>query len=221
MTDIKVVLFDLDGTLADSHAFLTRVVSESFAHVGVPVPGPEKMREFYSLTFRDFFKSCVDFMSAEQIVAASDYMHHTLLHERSQGALIEPFYPGIKEALDELKAAGYVLGLVTNKPSHGLFTVLNTNDAAHYFVTLNHPDNAPTKPAPDMVLNGLRDTGADKANCIVVGDSLIDMLTAQNAGVRAIGVTWAGRDAGPLADAGAIAVLDRVEQLVPAIRAAL
>lgn len=221
MTELKLVLFDLDGTLADSHAFLTRVVGEAFAHVGASLPDAERMREFYSLTYYDFFKRCGDLLSPDQIVAASDYMHHTLLRERSTGALIEPFYPGIKAALDELLQAGYLLGIVTNKPGHGLNSVLATNEAAHYFVTLNNPDNAATKPAPDMVLNGLRATGAEPANCVVVGDSLVDMLTARNAGVRAIGVTWAGRDAGPLADAGAIAVLDRVEQLVPAIMAAL
>jgi len=179
------------------------------------------MREFYSMTFRDFFKSCGDFMSAEQIVAAGDYMHHTLLAERNTGNLIEPFYPGMKDALEELQKDGYLLGIVTNKPSHGLNSVLTTNNATHYFITLNHPDNAPTKPSPDMVYNALRDTGAEKANTVVIGDSLVDVMTANNAGVRCIGVTWAGRDAGPLGDAGAIAVLDRVEQLVPAIREAL
>lgn len=221
MTKLKLVLFDLDGTLADSHAFLTRVVGEAFAHAGAPVPGPLKMREFYSMTYRDFFKSCVEFMTAEQIVAATDYMHHTLLAERSTGNLIEPFYPGMTAALDELQQEGYLLGIVTNKPSHGLNSVLTTNKAAHYFVTLNHPDNAPTKPSPDMVYNALRDTGADKADTVVIGDSLVDVMTATNAGVRCIGVTWAGRDAGPLGSAGAIAVLDRIEQLVPAICEAL
>lgn len=221
MSDLKLVLFDCDGTLADSHGFLTRVVQDSFRHVGVPLPPPDMMREFYSLPFTEFFRRCDGLMSAEQIEQASGYMMHTLRTERDSGALIEPFYPGIMEVLQELHNSGYLLGVVTNKGGHGLDAVLASNGAADLFVTLHHGDNAVHKPAPDMVLNALRNTGAEKDNCIVIGDSLIDILTAQNAGVRSIGVTWAGRDAGPLKEAGAIAVLDRVEQLVPAIKAAL
>lgn len=215
----KLVLFDCDGTLADSHVFLTRVVEESLRHVGAGLPSPELMREFYSLPFDEFFRRLDGHMSAEQIVAASTYMRTKLRDERSSGAMTEPLYPGIADILRQLEQQGFLLGVVTNKGGFGLEMVLKSNGVRDLFITLNHTDNAPPKPAPDMVLNGLREAGVDAPQCLVVGDSLIDMLTARNAGVAALGVTWAGRDAGQLQQAGARQVIAQVNELIPAITA--
>lgn len=221
MTDLKLVLFDCDGTLADSHGFLTHMVESAFRHVGAELPPPELMREFYSLHFNEFFRRCDGHMSAEQIVAASEYMHSKLRTERETGAVTEPFYKGIHTALDALKADGYLMGIVTNKGGHGLKLVLASNQATDYFATLHHSDNSMTKPSPDMVLNALEATGVDPEKCVVVGDSVIDISTANNARVRSIGVTWAGRDAASLREAGAVNVIADVAELVPAIRAVL
>lgn len=217
MNNLKLVLFDCDGTLADSHAFLTRVLEESFVHVGAQKPGPELMKEFYSLHFNEFFRRCEGHLTAEQIVQASEYMRSRLIAERDTGALVEPFYPGIKDALGTLRGYGYLLGIITNKGGHGLAAVLKSNEVESYFSTLQHSDNNPTKPAPDMVLNALNAMGVDKENCVVVGDSVLDLYTARNAEVRSIAVTWAGRDAAALREAGAVAVVDDVQYLVSAI----
>jgi len=221
MTDLKLVLFDCDGTLADSHGFLTNMVESAFRHVGADLPPPELMREFYSLHFDEFFRRCDKHISPEQIVAASEFMRVRLRTERETGATTEPFYKGIHDALETLKADGYLMGIVTNKGGHGLKLVLASNKATDYFITLHHSDNSVTKPSPDMVLNAIEATGVDPEKCIVVGDSVIDISTANNARVRSIGVTWAGRDAEALKNAGAVNVIGDVAELVPAIRAIL
>jgi phosphoglycolate phosphatase len=213
----KLVLLDCDGTLVDSQGYLQAKVLEAIAAVGGPIPPPEIMAEFHALTLKGFFAKIEHLMTPEQIVAANQYMIEEITRSRSSGASDERTYPGIIEALDALTQRGYLLGIVTNKYARGLELVLKGNGIYDRFITYNHSENAPPKPAPNMVLNGMRDAGVDAPQCVVVGDSLLDVLAAKNAGVGSIAVTWAGRDADELRQAGAWAVIDRVSELVPTI----
>jgi len=221
MSNLKLVLFDLDGTLTDSYGFLTQIVESAFEHVGVALPPPEVLRQFYTMSFDAFFKQCDAYMSAEQIAAASEYVRTRVRAKREPGTITEPFYKGMRDVLQTLKDDGYLLGIVTNKGGQGLDSVLASNDAAGFFATLQHADNSISKPSPDMILNAIDATGVDPDNCIVVGDGPIDLLAANNARVRFIGVAWAGRDTAALREAGAADVLVDIAQLVPAIKAAL
>lgn len=218
-TDLHLVLFDCDGTLANTHGFLTRIVEQSFAHVGAELPAPDLMHQFYAMHFDEFFRACEGHLTMAQITQASDYMRTQLKAERAGGHLIEPFYPGVKELLHKLQERGYLLGIVTNKSGWGLESVLKTNGVEGMFVTLQHGDNNNPKPAPDMVYSALQATGADAANCLLIGDTVTDMHTARNAGVQAIGVIWAGHDSQPLREAGAMAIVDTPADLLPVIEA--
>lgn len=218
MSDLRLVLFDVDGALVDSQAYLTQSILESLAHVGAPTPSPEQMARFHSLSLSGFLKSLDDRLSPEQITATNQYMLAKIHAERASGRTSEHLFPGLVEVLESLEEEGYLLGIVTNKVGTGLELVLKFNKIYDKFVTLNHVDNAPAKPAPDMVLNALKATGVDAVNCLVVGDSQLDMLAARNAGVKALAVTWAGRDEATLREAGADYVIAKVDDLLPAIR---
>lgn len=218
MSGLKLVLFDIDGTLVDSQSFLTETMLRCIEAVGAPPPPPEKAAQFHFMSLKGYFQSLEGHLTPEQIVAASELMMKTITTARAEGVAPEHLFPGLADVLTQLEADGYLLGIVTNKTARGTELVLKLNGIYERFVTLNHTDNATPKPAPDMVLNALRQTGVEAANALMIGDSVLDMLAAQNAGVRAIAVTWAGREAEPLVEAGAVAVLDRVEQLLPKIR---
>lgn len=206
---MKLVLFDCDGTLADSEAFLTRMAADSFHHFGVSQLFETYKYDFLRMSSPDFFEKIKCHLTSDQ---NRDLKHHfmsSLRAERDKGAVVEPLYAGIVDMLVALNASGYLLGVVTNKGGHGLNAVLNTNNIAHHFVTLHHCDNSPGKPAPDMVLNALAATGADKINCIVVGDTMMDVLVAKNAGVRVIGAQWGVQNTLD----GADRLVNRVEDL--------
>ncbi len=218
---LKLVMFDCDGTLANSHAFLVRVAKESFAHVGATVPLESRMNDFLSMTFEDFLKTLDGHMTGEQLQKAYDHMRATLVGERDSGAIVEPVYDGIKEMLKTLYDQNYLLGVATNKQAHGLAAVLKTNGIDRYFVTLQNSSNSATKPSPDMILNAMAATGADRKDTVLVGDSTIDIQTGKNAGVKVIGVTWGSLSEDRILAAGAdclartpAEVVDRVRELL-------
>lgn len=215
---LKLVMFDCDGTLADSHAFLVRVAKESFAHVGATVPLESRMNDFLSMTFEDFFKTLDAHMTGEQLQKAYDHMRATLVSERESGALVEPVYDGIKDMLAILYDQDYLLGVATNKQAHGLSTVLKTNGIDRYFVTLQNSSNSATKPAPDMVLNAMAATGAERKDTVLVGDSAIDIQTGKNAGVKVIGVSWGSLPVEKIQAAGVDGIAYKPSDIVDLVR---
>lgn len=214
----KLVLFDCDGTLVDSHAFIAQSMLATLAEMGLPHPPADIWAEFPALSLRGFLQRMEGHLTGEQIIEANERMLARITSARENGAAQERMFEGIAPALQSLKEQGYWLGIVTNKHGRGLELVLKANGIHDLFVTHNHIDNAPPKPAPNMVLNGMRDVGVIAADCLVVGDSVLDVLAARNAGAQALGVTWAGRDADEMREAGACEVIADVAELLPAIK---
>ncbi len=213
----KLILFDCDGTLVDSQSFIHSMFMQSIAHVGGPSPPPELVAQMPYLSFKQTWAKMEGLLTAEQVVAASEYMMREITAIRASATPQEKMFPGILAVLDVLEQQGYLLGIVTNKHAHSLELVLKSNGIYQRFITLNHCDNAPPKPAPMMVLNGLREAGVDAKNALVVGDGLFDVLAAKNADVGAIAVSW-NESANPeLKAAGAFAVLEQIDQLLPTI----
>lgn len=214
----KLVVFDCDGTLANSHAFIVRVAREAFAHAGSDVPLDSMMNEFLSMPFDAFFKTLDAHMSGEQVQKAYDYMRDTLRSERDSGAIVEPVYDGIHDMLKILDEQGYLLGVATNKQAHGLESVLKSNGILKYFATLQHCSNSSPKPSPDMLLNAMAATGAERGETIMIGDSTADILTARNAGVKVIAVAWGNQPIEQLVAAGVDGVAKRPADVVTLVQ---
>ena len=99
-------------------------------------------------------------------------------------------YPGMLDVLDTLRAKGYKLAIVSNKIQEGI-TPLNKE----YFgdrlpVAIGERPGLQRKPAPDMVLQALKELGSTQDESIYIGDSEVDVATAKNSGLLCIGVTW-------------------------------
>lgn len=123
-------------------------------------------------------------------------------------------YDGILELLKTLKSSGFKLGIVSNKYDFG---VKNLNK--YYFkdlipVAIGEREGVRRKPAPDTVLTAMKELNAQKESTLYVGDSGSDMITAQNAGVKGVGVTWGFRDAKSLKESGADFLVDSPAQLL-------
>jgi phosphoglycolate phosphatase len=111
--------------------------------------------------------------------------------------------------------------VATGKSLRGLRAVLEQHGLERRFVSLQTPESAAGKPAPDMVLNALAETGAEAARCIVVGDTVFDMEMAANAGVAGLGVAWGYHPPAELRAAGAGAVVGHADELAAAVGALL
>ena len=126
-------------------------------------------------------------------------------------------YDGILPLLQKLQAQGVVCALVSNKPDYAVQTL-----AAQYFPGLlaasaGAKDGVRKKPAPDSVFAVIHQLGAEGLRAVYIGDSEVDLQTAQNAALPCISVSWGFRDRSVLEQAGAAYICDTVDALYQAI----
>ena len=130
------------------------------------------------------------------------------------GADTEPLFDGVRAVLDALSAdESTLLGVATGKSRAGLDRILAGHDLTGRFVTTMTADDAPSKPAPEMVLRAIEATGVSAVRTVMIGDSAFDMQMAHAAGARALGVAWGYQPVATLTEAGAESVAHRVDEL--------
>jgi phosphoglycolate phosphatase len=158
---------------------------------------------------------------AEAAAAATEAYRAAFVRLRAEsgGEAAAPLFPGARESLERLEAAGCLLAVATGKARRGLEHALDAHDLRRFFVTTQCADDAPSKPHPGMVLNALSLTGAEAADTAVVGDATFDVEMARAAGARAIGVGWGNHPPAALRAAGAETVIDRFDALDAALDA--
>jgi len=211
------IVFDCDGTLLDTltdlrnavncvlcaHDLPERSVSEVKAALGNGVAHlmlqslPDSISEAEFNTYLDEFKAY--------------YGEHLQDYTAP--------YPGMLDVLDTLRAKGYKLAIVSNKIQEGI-TPLNKE----YFgdrlpVAIGERPGLQRKPAPDMVLQALKELNSSQDESIYIGDSEVDVATAKNSGLLCIGVTWGFRDEQLHKDLGVKYIARKAEDIVTIIEA--
>ena len=189
------ILFDLDGTLLDSLQDLTDSVNYVMGEYGFPKRTLEEVRSFIGNGARKLIALSVP-QGQEPIVdeALKMYQAYYATHSKIKTAP----YKGILEALEILKEKCPV-AIVSNKPDVAVKTLCEEFFPGVY--GLGETPDCPRKPAPDMLYKAMKEIGADR--CIYVGDSEVDVLTAQNAGAECLSVSWGFRNEQVLIEAGA------------------
>ncbi|HLT77589.1 MAG TPA: HAD-IA family hydrolase [Ferrovibrio sp.] len=208
----SLVIFDCDGTLVDSQHHIVAAMHTAFAALGLGLPEADRIRRTVGLPLPVAIQSLLppDAVLADVVEA----YRQAAIAQRLNPEHHEPIFPGAIEALDRLESAGYLLGVATGKARRGLDFTLATHGLTGRFVTLQTNDVvAAGKPAPDMVLQAMAETGAVPASTIVVGDTTYDMEMARNAGVPAIGVTWGYHEEAILREAGAAVIINGYHEL--------
>jgi len=207
------ILWDLDGTLLDTLGVLTDAVNHSLARFGCPARTLDEVRRFVGNGAARLIRLSLPGKDTDpdwQAVLA-DYQVYYAAHAQIKTAP----YPGILEALAQV-GKQFPMAVVSNKPDRAVKLL-----CSDYFGTLQargESDDCPRKPAPDMLHKAMAQLGVD--TCIYVGDSEVDVLTAKNAGVPCLSVTWGFRDEQTLVEAGA-AHLCRTPADLPACLAAI
>lgn len=213
---MRLVLFDLDGTLIDSRRSITDAMTAAFVEGGLEPPTPEATASIVGISLEKAVAALAPQLDEEtRANITARYRAAYLRSAATPGA--DPLYAGIEEILGDLDRRGFLLGVATGKSRSGAEAALTRNGIRERFVTLQTGDGGPSKPHPDVILRGLRDTGAEARRTVMVGDATYDILAARAAGVGSIGVTWGFQTRADLEGAGADIIVDRAEDVVPAI----
>lgn len=213
MTDLKLVIFDVDGTLADSQGHIRLAMQSAFDQVGLPMP-PDMLR-IVGLSLPVAMLELAPQASKAQIDALVDGYKSAYAAHRAGNAPV-PLYPGARAAIEALHARDEVLlGIATGKSQKGLYHLLEAHDLARYFVTTQVADHHPSKPHPSMIMTALADTGVNAADAVMIGDTSFDMQMADAARVAGIGVSWGYHGVEQLCPARH--VIDEFPALIPAL----
>lgn len=207
MSDLRLVVFDVDGTLVDSQADILASMWSAFEAVDLPAPTREDILGIVGLSLN---------VAMPRLAPVADRSAHHALEDAYKEAYMQllasrgaarssPLYPGAREMLEWLNSQEEtLLGVATGKSRRGLDKLLEGHGMQSLFVTEQVADFHPSKPHPSMIHAALTDTGVSPDRAVMVGDTSYDMDMARSAGVAAVGVSWGYHDVSMLSEADVI-----------------
>lgn len=211
---MKAVIFDLDGTLADTVGDLSTAMNSMLAHYGYPQQDEPGILKHINNGAYEFVKGCLpeDKRSDEEVRAA---------REIYSGYYAESYcdktyaYDGMKEMCAELKRRELKLAVLSNKQDSFAKIIIEKLFSGIFDIVMGgQPDNFPLKPDPAAAIFIAGRFNAYPRECLYVGDSDVDMKTSVKAGMNAVGVSWGYRSEEILVRAGAEHIIRSAEGLL-------
>ena len=214
----KLVIFDLDGTLLNTIGDLADAVDYVMRSRNLP----EHTNAEYRQMVGGGIKRLVERALPAELAANEAYVEECVTQFRRY--YVDNIdrhtipYEGMPELLRKLQSMGIKLAVASNKFQHGTDRLVAKFFGDIDFVAVEgNREGAPLKPDPEIVNNILRIAGINREECVMVGDSGIDIRTAKAADIDSIGVSWGFRFAEELYDAGATTVATTMEELERAL----
>lgn len=209
----KLIIFDFDGTLADTRELIVKTnqeaqramgrepVSESVIQATIGLPLAEGiMAQMPDLTWDDMPEWCATYRR---------------IFDEIKTVYVPTLFPGVKETLEQLHRSGYVLSVASSRLSISLNAFLEQMGLAPLFTLVLGADNvSAAKPDPAPVLQTMKELGFAPEETLVVGDMPVDILMGARAGAKTCGVTIGNSTRKDLLAAGADYVLDSFADLL-------
>ena len=222
MTQPKMILIDVDGTLVDSVPDLAYCVDEMMRRLGRPVHGEARVR--------DWVGNGVERLVRRALVGQLEGEPPDADFERAYPLFLELYadntakrsrlYPGVREGIRAMKAAGYRLGCVTNKAARFTEPLLKDLGVRDAFEIVISGDTLPKKkPDPAPLLHAAEFFGVEPARALMIGDSVSDVKAARAAGFRIVCMSYGYNHGEDIRNCGPDAVIDDMTQLLPLIGA--
>lgn len=212
----KLVIFDLDGTLTNTTLDICDNVNLALRKFGYNEITPDEARRFVGNGAKILIERSLKGVMPDNFDEIVD------LYNKSYNFCGSPrtfVYDGMKDLVKRLKADGYLLAVVSNKPQDGTNEVIKTFFGSGIFdYVFGQRDGVKTKPDKEPVEITINALGVKKDETVYVGDSEVDVLTAKNSGVDGITVLWGYRDKELLLENGAKTLVSTAEELYRAIK---
>lgn len=213
---IKVIGFDLDGTLVDSAQGLASTVDNMCERLDLPTPGKALVTTWIGNGVEVLLDRALLWANAPK---DAEYRQKamTILSECYQDELLSgsPLFPDVKATLEQLYAEGYQLVLITNKPSKFVPDLMDYLGISHLFtMMLGANDSVKIKPHPTPIFKVLGALGVMQSEFVFVGDSRNDILAAKNAGVISIALTYGYNYGEPIANESPDYIINNFSELL-------
>ncbi|BCR35924.1 HAD family hydrolase [Mariniplasma anaerobium] len=213
---IKGIIFDMDGTILNTIDDIKDSVNHAMKICDLPLKTLQEVKDGVGRGAINLIEDVVPkHLSQEDIkIVYKIYQDH---YDKNSNHKTGP-YPGILALLKKLKEMNYKLAVVSNKHKY-LVEELNHNIFKDYFdFSMGEVKGVPIKPEPDMLYMALDHLGLKKSEVLFIGDSDVDMITANNAGITSVGVTWGFRSKDVLIKHQASYIIDQPDQLLEIIK---
>ncbi len=212
---VRGVIFDLDGTLADTLESIAYCGNYAMRSCKLPDIPFEKYRYFVGEGADTLIKRCLIYSGDEDLkFYEKAYAKYQIIF-KEECLFNVTVYPGMMETLQELKANDIRLAVLSNKPHERTLDVIYSLFGRDLFDTvLGHRQGIAKKPSPQGIQEILKDWEMDAKDVLYVGDTATDMITGNAAGTTTVGVLWGFRDRAELEKHRAQKIIERPEELL-------
>lgn len=208
------VIFDFDGTIADTSEGVMASIIFALESYGYEVPDESVLRKFLGPSLIDGFMNNI---GVDEEMAKKLTAKYRELYTDNAMYLLKLF-DGIEDLLKELKAEGVKMAIASSKPQHFFDKLLNHLNIKDYFEAVCGADpNDKESSKTEIISNAVRLMGADKDDVLMIGDRCFDILGAQGAGVKSMGVTFGFGERAEFEEYNADYIVDTPEEILQVV----
>ncbi len=212
----ELAVFDMDGTILNTLDDLTDATNHALRTFGYPEHSIEEVRFFVGNGIAKLIERATPEGTSEEDRARvrAEFMDYYKIHSADKTGP----YPGINDLLQKLRAAGVKTAVVSNKPDVAVRELVKTYYDGLFDAAVGDMEGQAVKPAPDMCLKVFKELGMGPENAVYIGDSDTDIMTARNAGLDEILVSWGFRGREFLTEHGAKNICDTPDEVYDVIK---
>ncbi len=212
----RLIIFDFDGTLADTTDTILRTYQMAIAETGAADRTDSECQATIGLPLKEGFRQLYpDFTDEKLDDCVRTYRR---IFNSNKKDLVPELYPGVKDVLAKLSGKGIQMAVASSRSHESLIEFCDDNDITGFFsLILGADDVVHAKPDPEPVLTILKHLGKSPAHTLVVGDMPVDIAMGNGAGCRTVGVTYGNSSRKDLTKARAWRIIDSFPQLMAEI----
>ena len=209
-----LLIFDLDGTIADTLYSIMEAVNMCMEHYGFPQKSYSEVRAAVGNGAKNLIMRTMPASEAQNAERAEEiYKYFKVCYDLTH-AHIDGCYDGMREVMLELHDRGYVLAVLSNKPDAYVKNIIGALFGKEIIPIAMGETDLPKKPDPTAPLYIAKTLGFEASECAFVGDSEVDIRTAQNVGMTSVAVSWGFRERSVLESATPDFIFDTRAELL-------